>query len=210
MTTPIFADERLVTPPAAPHHGDEGEAGGDRIRRLEDEVDTLRDTMTRFAEVVLGELKQIRHADPEVAPGAVLMPDTLPPTLDPAAGGRRPWLLTELFRDLLTILRMYLEPRYRLRRSTQLLVPLILGLFLANYVFFTYLFAIPVVSTILGKVGDIILAVLLYKVLSRETVRYREALIQYAAWQTARANQGHTRVIHSVGDGPTVAMDIER
>src|SRR5262249_15388043 len=129
---------------------------------------------------------------------------------DSDAGGRRSWLLTELFRDLLTTLRMYLDPRYRLRRSTQLWVPVILGLFVLNYVFFTYLFAIPVVSTILGKVGDIILAVLLYKVLSRETVRYRDALVQYAAWQTARANHGHTRVIHSVGEGPTVAMDIER
>lgn len=210
MTTPIFADEHLVTPPAEHHHGDEGVPEGDRIRRLEDEVDGLRDTMTRFAEVVLGELKQIRHADPELAPGAVPMPDTLPPTRDSATGGRRPWLVTELFRDLLTIFRMYLDPRYRLRRSTQLLVPLILGLFVLNYVFFTYLFAIPVMSTILGKVGDIILAVLLYKVLSREAVRYREALMQYAAWQTARANQGYSRVIHSVGEGPTVSMDIER
>jgi hypothetical protein len=211
MTTPIFADERLFTtppPPASSHSDDGSETDPDRVRRLEDEVLTLRDTMSRFAELVLGELKQIRKADgaPGGAPGAVPVPDLPSPS---GTSAKRPWLLTELLRDLMTTLRMYLDPRYRVRRSTQIMVPLVLGLFVVNYLFFS-VFPIPIINVILEKVVDILLAVVLYKVLSREVARYREALAQYAAWEAARANHGTTRVIHTIGEGPTVEMDIER
>jgi hypothetical protein len=147
MTTPIFTDERLFTTPPPSHDDDETDT--ERVRRLEDEVVTLRDTMSRFAELVLGQLKEIRKAEsaPGGAPGAVPVPD-LPL---PSDGTKRPWLLLELFRDFTTTLRMYLDPRYRVRRPTQLLVPIILGSLLVNIVFFNWIFAVPVISTVLEK-----------------------------------------------------------
>jgi len=62
---------------------------------------------------------------------------------------RRPWLLVDLLKEMGAIVRMYMDPRYRVRRSTQLLVPLILGLMVANYFFFYGLLPdVPVVTPI--------------------------------------------------------------
>jgi hypothetical protein len=170
-----------------------------RVRKLEEEVLALRDTMSRFAELVLGEIKQIKNPAPALggAPGAVPVPE-LP--LPDSSNTRRPWLLVELFRDVATTLRMYLDPRYRVRRSTQILVPLILALFVANH-FVSNLFPI-LLDRILEKVGDIILAVILYKVVSREITRYREAMTQYAAWESMHSSQPRTRVLTNDAEAP--------
>lgn len=209
MTSPVYLEDRAIAVPhveASPPAGTEAEP--DRVRRLEEEVFALRDTMSRFAELVLGELKQVRQPGqpPSGAPGAVPIPDTLPPS--PGESIRRPWLLFELVRDLTTTVRMYLDPRYRVRRSTQLLVPVILGLFVVNYFFFGAL-PIPIVGTLLAKAGDIILAILLYKVLIREMIRYREALIQYAAWEAVRQDGPGSRILHSHADAPHTQLDTE-
>ena len=101
----------------------------------------------------------------------------------------------ELFRDFWTTIRMYLDPRYRVRRATQLLAPFILLLFAFNCFFFNSVFAVPILSSVLEKAIDVILAVLLYKVVSRELVRYRQVIEQLAAWRHFHAK--HTPVLVS-------------
>src|SRR5262245_21169415 len=73
MPTPIYVDEPPGShPPAAGAARPEaaGDNSPDRVRRLEEEVFALRDTMSRFAELVLGELKHMRQPGqaPEAAP----------------------------------------------------------------------------------------------------------------------------------------------
>jgi hypothetical protein len=83
---------------------------------------------------------------------------------------------------------MYMDPRYRVRRATQLMVPLIFGLFALNYAFFNLLLTqVPVLTPILERLIGIILAVLLYKVISRETTRYRQMVATLSVGPRASA-----------------------
>ena len=172
--------EELPAPPADDRDGDLS----DRIHRLEGEMAEVRHTLTELAEIVVGDIKERRE-------GALVVAAPVPDTPAPTAGNhpivsavnaaRRPWLLIDLFREIGATVRMYMDARYRVRRGTQLMVPLIFGLFVANYFFFAFLFPIPVAAEILERVVAVVLAVLLYKVLSREVARYRQMVAQIAA-----------------------------
>jgi len=163
-----------------PHPADDGDLP-DRIHRVEGELAELRHTLSELAEIVVGDIKERREA---AAGASGLLPEEPVPgqaALTSIISPRRPWLLTEFFREVGTVVRMYMDARYRLRRSTQILVPLFVGLFAANYLFFNVLFLhVPVFSEILERLVAIVLAVLLYKVLSREVVRYRQMLANLA------------------------------
>jgi len=172
----------------------------DRISRLEGEIHELRETIARFAELVIGEVKDLRHAQVDLATQdhAGEMPDHANSSrqgmrlalASQAATSRRPWLLMELVRDFSAMVHMYLDPRYRVRRSTQLLVPVIIGLFALNCFFFNAVFTVAILSTIVEKLVDVILAVLLYKVVNRELVRYRQVIAQLLEWQEHRGRSG--------------------
>jgi hypothetical protein len=133
-----------------------------------------------LAEIVVGDIKDRRQA----AADALLTDTPIPASLVP--GGkttvaavnalRRPWLLTELLREIGTMVRMYLHPRYRVRRATQMTVLLLLGLVLANHLLLGFVFHIPVASEILQCLIDLVLAALLYKTLIREVGRFRQVL----------------------------------
>jgi hypothetical protein len=158
-----------------------------RLQRVEDELAELRHTLSELAEIVVGDIRERREAAQAAA-------DTIPNVPVPASGVpggqstlnavnalRRPWLLTEFFREVGTAIRMYTHPRYRVRRSTQLMVPLILVLFGLNYLAFNYTFLdVPVFRHIFESVVEIVLAVLLYKVVSREVVRFRQTELHLA------------------------------
>lgn len=198
-TTPIYVD------PTPGHNGRASEPHDEfshRIHRLEGEVTELRDTIARFADIMIGEVKDLKKFQqdlPLVPPSlrselpsaADEMPvpesaqGTPSPPVEPTT--RRPWLLMELVRTLGSTFRMYLDPRYRMRRATQLMVPLILGLFVLNWFFFHIVLTLPIISTVLEKIVDVILAVLLYQVIQREVVRYRSVISQLTAWQQYRA-----------------------
>ena len=61
------------------------------------------------------------------------------------------------------------------------MVPIILVAFGLNYLIFNHtILDVPVFRHILERVVDVILAVLLYKVLSREVARYRQMVVQLA------------------------------
>lgn len=107
---------------------------------------------------------------PQPPSGAVLR---LPEPADPA---RRHWFLTQLWSEFALVLRMYVDPRYRISRTAQLLVPAVFVLFVLNYVFFSAWMTIPVLSPILERLLDVVLGIFLYKLLVRELSRYREVL----------------------------------
>ena len=92
-----------------------------------------------------------------------------------SAGGF--WSRFAFLRELRLILGMYLDSGYRVSRTTQLAVPGVLGLMVANYFFFNWLMiGIYLVTPILERAVLIVLAVALYQVLSREAARYGDVL----------------------------------
>lgn len=190
----------------------------ERIGNLEIEVSELKDTVARFAEVVLGEVKDLRNAQVETPPAPPAMMAELPLTAgsqnavpvpeighEGSASTRRHWLLTELISDFGATFRMYFDPRYRVRRYTQIMFPLLGILFALNWFFFRTIFAIPILSSILEKLVDAVLVILLYKVLVREVYRYRQVLAQLMAWQEYRTR---TTAIIS-GDPPTTQLETD-
>lgn len=191
MSTPTTFDE-----PIAATHGTGPESAdfAERMHRLEGEVAELRHTMSDLADIVVGDIRDRREAAgalaaplPEVTVPASLVPGG-ETTLKAVNALRRPWLVFDLLRDIGAIVRMYMDPRYRVRRSTQLMVPLIFVLFGVNYLLFNYtLLDIPIFRHIFESLVEIVLAVLLYKVLMREVVRYRQAIAQFALGGRPRA-----------------------
>src|SRR4051812_8614064 len=93
----------------------------DRLERLEGEVAELRHTLSELAEIVVGDIKDRREA--AIAVSAPVPEVTIPPSLVPGGQAtikamtalRRPWLLTELLREVGAAVRMYFHPRYRVR-----------------------------------------------------------------------------------------------
>jgi len=183
MSTPATLDDADHFRPADGPPADLAE----RMHRLEGEVSELRHTLSELAEIVVGDIRDRREAAAAVSAPLPELP--IPASLVP--GGettvkainavRRPWLLFDLMRDIGATVKMYMDARYRVRRSTQLMVPLILALLVGSYLFFNLLFVqIPFLSPVLERGIDILLAVLLYKVLMREVARYRQMVASLA------------------------------
>jgi hypothetical protein len=188
MNTPATLEDHDAPPPGTGLQTRDGPVGGlaDRMHHLENEVAELRHTLSELADIVVGDIRDRREA--AVALSVPLPEIQIPPALVP--GGettlkavnalRRPWLLFDLLRDVGATVRMYMDPRYRVRRATQLMVPFILVLFGANYVLFNHtILDVPVFKHIFERLVEIVLAVLLYKVLMREVARYRQALAAF-------------------------------
>ncbi|HVK07686.1 MAG TPA: hypothetical protein VM597_02800 [Gemmataceae bacterium] len=178
----------------------------DRLRRLEGEVADLRHTLSDLADIVVGDIKERREVAaavsapiPEVPIPASLVPGG-ETTLAVVGAARRPWLVFDLLKEIGTTAKMYMDPRYRVRRSTQLIVPVLVGMMVADYLLFRGLFLeVPVVTPVLEHLIGGLLAVLLYKVLSREVARYRQVLVQYTT--TTRALRSAPTVIVKPPDG---------
>lgn len=195
MTTATTLGDPHATPP-----GTDPDDLGDRIHRLEGEVAELRHTLSELAEIVVGDIKERREAalavsapvGPEMAIPASLVPGGQA-AVSAVSALRRPWLLVDLLREVGAAVKMYMDPRYRVRRSTQLMVPLLLGLVVANYFFFNLLLLhIPVVTEVVERLILAVLVVLLYKVIGREVARYRQTVAQLAvgrrAWNAVPAS----------------------
>jgi len=166
----------------------------DRMHHLESEVAELRHTLSELADIVVGDIRERREASLAVSAAVpdLLIPPALVPggeaTLKAVNALRRPWLLFDLLRDVGATVRMYMDPRYRVRRATQLMVPFILLLFGLNYLVFNHtILDIPVFRHICERLVEIVLAVLLYKVLMREVARYRQTIANFAVGGRARA-----------------------
>jgi hypothetical protein len=116
----------------------------------------------------------LRRLLPPPPDGIILAP---PEQREPA---RRGWFLAELGAEMRLAARMYFDPRYRISRLAQIALPLILVAMVVNYFFFSQWLSIWVVSPVLERLIDVVLAVLAYRVLARELDRYR-AVLDYLA-----------------------------
>jgi len=94
----------------------------------------------------------------------------------PLAADPAPWSWAGVGQTLRLIAHMYFDPRYRLSRLAQVGVPVVVLAAVVNYLFWNYLAAIPVVSQVLERIGLVVLAVVLYKLLAKEAVRYKVVL----------------------------------
>lgn len=164
----------------------------ERLRRLEVALAMLQGQQQTA--VPAGKSNQRITAEPpvaipaastnQIAPGPAPSPTTfsLLGTLGPRPTGKKAgWLLLELLAEARVILRMYVDPRYRMTWVGRLVPPALLATF-----FFAYycVFMIPCVGVLLlssetvayqvAKVLQLLIAYVLFKVLAHEARRYRE------------------------------------
>jgi hypothetical protein len=163
------------------------EALEERVRRLEDTVAMLQDTRhleERVVERLASRLN--RSASPlgsettgiTVNAGRQFLPVALEPVAEssaasPTSGLRHPWLLLDFYQELQSIVRMFFDRRYRVARMARIVPIAALALFLFSWFFID---SMRLIGPILDKMLDVVLICIVYKVLSREAQRYRQAV----------------------------------
>jgi hypothetical protein len=162
----------------------------ERVRRLEDAVAALQDTRSLEERVLNRVTENVR---PRVEASFQRLESTRRPTPAPAplplpplpqlkavtpSALRSGWTLFELVGELRTFVRMFFDMRYRVTWYTWLVTVIgLTSVLLSHWVVpFAYL---PFVGPILDKAVDLVLILFIYKVLSLEAQRYREALTAY-------------------------------
>jgi len=115
-------------------------------------------------------------AEPEPPAPAPPQGAVLRPPAPPQEPTHRAWFLPQLLGELRLIFQMYFDPRYRISRTTQFALPGVLLLLVFNYFFFNLWVSIAFVSPITERVLAVALGILGYKLLTRETLRYRGVL----------------------------------
>jgi hypothetical protein len=169
-----------------------------RLQRLEDALATMQDqqlmeervlerVLERFAQPGAARLLRpagevvidaVRPALSAARTTAIPMgPDRLPPPTDPNRAGKPLWLGFELYHELRTMVGMFFDARYQLSPTARYAPLVILVLMSLAWLYFdftaitgaTRYFWLP-----LYKLIDIGFVLVLYKILSRESVRYRE------------------------------------
>jgi hypothetical protein len=196
MTAVASCAEPLMIPPEpAPAKSAEVEALEDRLHRLEALLTNMADTrqleerlaerLTRRVEAPVATPAAAPVATPAPAPVATPVPPSdqpaKPNAVMEAAGvdsrvASASWVFFDIVRELQSILHMYGDPRYRLTWSGRIL-PLVFLALIATSGFWTY----PLIGwmpTLLGnlvlKTIDLVPAFCLFKVLTRESRRYRD------------------------------------
>ena len=92
---------------------------------------------------------------------------------------RRRWLLGEIFAELRVIVRMYLDPRFRVSWASRLAPLILIPAILTSWIWLpgtAVLEKVPIVGaldTVYVKTVDLILAFVLFKALNRDATRYR-------------------------------------
>jgi hypothetical protein len=109
---------------------------------------------------------------PEPPEGAVLEP----PPGTPTTPGKRRWFFAQVWSEIRLVFRMYFDPRYRVSRTTQFIIPGIGLLLVFDYFLFSVWLSIPVLSPLIERGLAVFFGVVACMALSRETARYREVL----------------------------------
>jgi hypothetical protein len=172
-----------------------------RIQRLEEAVAQLQDTSPMEARVaeritaqITSQLNQNRGPSIRETTGLIvdagrrLLPAALGAVQDQAAAGDpsasankqpfwRRWFLVDLLVELRAIFWMFVDPRYRLGWPTRI-VAVLLVTAIATSTFWppaSLVTGIAVLGPLVDKVVDLVLAYLLWKILSHEARRYRQS-----------------------------------
>ncbi len=168
----------------------------ERVSRLEVGLAQLQDTQQLEERVAAKVTDHITH---ELAPAAGTSPTAglaaigkrlfsmttsphPPRTLSPRPAGSRPgWLLWDMLAEARIILRMYVDPRYRMTWVGRVVPIVMLVCFLgATYVVSLVpilgplLLKVPIVGDLVLSAVQLLIAYVLFKVLSHEARRYRE------------------------------------
>ena len=174
------AGDRPAEPsPPAPATGIVNSLGdlSERIRRLEDVLASLQaPDFTRpmtFEETVHAPAAASTPAPQNAAQAPAA--STVPPGLEASPLLRLlpegNWLLFEVYAELRCIVRMLVDPRYTMTWSTRVLPLIILAAMVLSWITIAQL---PVIGTLLDRVIFLLLGYLLFKVLGREALRYRQ------------------------------------
>ncbi len=163
-----------------------------RLRRLEDALANLQDTQSveqRVVERLSERLQTAAVPGPPPAPSeAFTEPRPLPapglqlplplsvPGLPSPGAVQQAWLLFDLWTELRAMLRMFFDRRYHVAWWTRLTLLVLGPAILLSHWWLPLASLIPIAGPILDKAVDLILAFFLYKSLSREASRYRQAL----------------------------------
>ncbi|MGE3806232.1 MAG: hypothetical protein AB7K24_16310 [Gemmataceae bacterium] len=179
-----FAREEteVIAPKAVPAaSGESPQAMEERMRRIEDALAALVARQTEaekpagkgaFAEA--SELLEETRKILPTAKKALRAKDRAEKAIRAAADATSDerWVLVEAFAELRDILSMYVDRRYEVTWACWL-VPA--GGLLTMVLFYFTLGQIPIFGTILDKLADVFVLFVVYKILRRESVLYREA-----------------------------------
>ena len=167
-----------------------------RVRRLEEALATVQDTRQLEERVVERLIRAAPPAQPVTAappPASTgLLLDVgrrlLPAAVDAVkaeanaaeaqarAGApplRRSWLVFDLVAEARVMVRMFVDPRYRMTWACRLVLPVLAGLLFISW---WQLGSIPLLGALLDKVMDVLLAFMAYKILAREVGFYRDRI----------------------------------
>jgi hypothetical protein len=159
-----------------------------RVHRLEDAVAAMQDTRLleeRVVERMAGRIngntptaaasttgiiiEAGRHLVPAVMEGAS-SPD-IHPALDENSGARSPWLIMEIYDEFRTIYWMFLDPAYRVSWTGRIAPVAILCVLVMSW-----WISGGIIGGLMDKLLGLVLAVIAYKVLTKEARRYRQML----------------------------------
>ena len=183
---PALDTAPLEDPPARPMATLE-----DRVRQLEEQVAGIQDTRKledRVTERVARRLERKQAGTAVKVPIAAIAEPTKPPPLAAIAPppnlppvvviegktAKQPWLILDIITEFKAMLQMFLDVRYRvfyMNWQTKAYPLLLLSLIVVSGLTISY---IPIVGPVLDRIAELVIAFLLYKVLSRESHRYKE------------------------------------
>ena len=162
-----------------------------RLRRLENALASLQDTHTVEQRIVERVSERLTPASgPGVAPthteavaerrmlplpGLQLPLPLSPPGLPLPGAVYQAWLLFDFWNELRAMVRMFFDRRYYVAWTTRLTLLILVPLILLSH-FWLPLASLFIAGPILDKAVDLLLAFFLYRSLSREAARYRQAL----------------------------------
>jgi len=162
-----------------------------RVGHLEEEVAALQ---TRAAAPTPPSLHGVREAagvlleaGRQLLPGDGAAASPTPSDPAPAAPSqaapippapRRRWLLGELFAELRVMLRMYMDPRFRVSWASRLAPLILIPAILTSWFWLPgtatlHEIHLGILATLYEKAIDLLLAFALFKVLNRDATRYR-------------------------------------
>jgi hypothetical protein len=193
-------DEAAITdtPQPAPEADPRVPALEERVRQLEEMVAALQDTRAleeRVAERVTAKVAPalpngvresagfLLEAGRQLLPAAVGAIAATPPATEVqpppqaqpmTAPPRRPWLLFDIYAEFRALVRMYLDPRFRTTWTARLAPLVLLSAIATSWIWLPGTSILPsVVSTLIVKAVDLVLAFVLFHVTHREVTRYR-------------------------------------
>ncbi len=163
--------------PASAHAGPDAAALEDRLRRLEDVLAAIQTRPTPPpSPMATTSAEMLMNASQRLLP---LAAEALQATGTPrekalhfqSAARDTSWLLFDIYAEVRCMVRMYLDPRYQLSWVTRIFPPVLLACMVFSWL---TLDGMKLIGPFVDRAVFLILAYLLFRVLGREAVRYRQ------------------------------------